>query len=45
MAMDTRNNVEVVQVAKAAKGAWTVTVIASNVVQGPQDYAIAAVLV
>ncbi len=45
LAMDTRNNVEVVQVAKARKGAWTVTVIASNVVQGPQDYAIAAVLV
>jgi serine protease AprX len=43
--LDSRNNVEVVQVAKAAKGQWTVQVIASNVPQGPQDHALAAVLV
>lgn len=39
------NNVEVVQVAKAKKGAWTVDVVASNVSSGPQDFALAAVLV
>lgn len=42
---DTQNNVELVQVARAAKGTWTVQVVASNVVQGPQDHALAAVLV
>jgi hypothetical protein len=45
LAFDATNNVEIVQVAKAAKGTWTVEVLASNVASGPQDFAIAAVLV
>ena len=39
---DTSNNVEVVHVASAAAGAWTIDVIGSNVPQGPQRYALAA---
>ncbi len=40
LAFDTSNNVEVVQVASAAAGAWTVEVVGSNVPQGPQRYAL-----
>jgi hypothetical protein len=42
LAFDTANNVEVVQVTSAAKGAWTVDVVGSNVPKGPQRYALAA---
>jgi subtilisin family serine protease len=42
LAMDAKNNVELVQVAKAAKGTWTIEIVASNVMRGPQDYALAA---
>jgi len=45
LSMDSRNNVELVQVAKAKKGKWTVNVVASNVAKGPQDFALAAVMV
>ena len=45
LALDTANNVELVQASNARKGKWTVDVIASNVASGPQDFAIAAVLV
>jgi serine protease AprX len=45
LVMDTVNNVEVIQVKNAKKGAWTITVIGSNVAAGPQPYALAAVLV
>jgi len=43
--LDSTNNTEVIQVAQARKGAWTVDVIASNVSSGPQDFALAAVLI
>jgi hypothetical protein len=39
-ALDTTNNVEVVQVTTPAAGQWTVDVIGSNVPQGPQRYAL-----
>jgi hypothetical protein len=42
LTFDTANNVEVVQVASASAGTWTVEVIGSNVPQGPQRYALAA---
>lgn len=42
LVFDTSNNVEVVQVAKAATGSWTVDVVGSNVPKGPQRYALAA---
>jgi subtilisin family serine protease len=45
LTLDAANNTEVVQVAKAKKGTWTVDVVASNVASGPQDFALAAVLV
>jgi len=45
LALDATNNTEVVQVSKAKKGKWTVDVVASNVSSGPQDFALAAVLV
>ncbi len=45
MTLDATNNVELVQVSNAKKGTWTIEVVASNVSAGPQDYAIAAVLV
>jgi hypothetical protein len=38
-ALDTANNVEVVQVDQPAPGMWTIEVVASNVPSGPQDYA------
>ena len=40
-----KNNVEVVQVSLAKTGTWTLEVVASNVSQGPQDYALVAVQV
>jgi serine protease AprX len=45
LTLDTTNNVEVIEVKNAKKGTWTINVIASNVPQGPQDFALAAVLV
>jgi serine protease AprX len=45
LTLDSTNNVEVIQVRKAKKGNWTVDVVASNVSAGPQDFALAAVLV
>jgi len=46
MALDSSNNTEVIQVASAKKGAWTVDVVASNVSSpGKQDFALAVVLV
>jgi subtilase family serine protease len=44
LAMDASNNTEVVMVRAAAKGNWTIDVVASNVSLGPQDFALAAVL-
>lgn len=41
--LDARNNVEIVHVAKPAAGKWTVEVVASNVPEGPQDFALVAV--
>ncbi|KQZ45129.1 S8 family serine peptidase [Duganella sp. Root1480D1] len=43
--LDNTNNVELLHVPKARKGTWTVDVVASNIVHGPQDFALAAVLV
>jgi serine protease AprX len=43
--LDGRNNVEIVQVPAAQAGRWRIEVVGSNVTQGPQDYALAAVLV
>ncbi len=40
---DSKNNVEVVQVANARSGSWTIDVVASNVSHGPQDFALAVV--
>jgi hypothetical protein len=45
MTLDAANNVELVQVKSAAKGTWVLDVVASNVSAGPQDFALAAVLV
>ena len=45
LTLDATNNVEVVQVAKAKKGTWTLDVVASNVSSGSQDFALAAILV
>jgi serine protease AprX len=45
MILDATNNVEVVEISKAKAGKWTVDVVAANVSQGPQDFAVAAVLV
>jgi hypothetical protein len=43
--LDAGNNVEVVQVTRAAAGTWTIDVVGSNVSAGPQDFALAAVVV
>jgi subtilisin-like proprotein convertase family protein len=40
---DTRNNVEAIVVPNPAPGEWTVQVVASNVPQGPQDFALVAI--
>ena len=45
LVLDGKNNVEVVQVSLAKTGTWTLEVVASNVSQGPQDYALVAVQV
>jgi serine protease AprX len=42
---DANNNVEVVDVAKAKAGKWTIDVVGGNVPSGPQDFALAAVMV
>ncbi|MEI9974908.1 MAG: S8 family serine peptidase [Ignavibacteriota bacterium] len=44
LALDSTNNVEVVDIASAAAGKWTIDVVASNVSPGPQDFALAAIL-
>ncbi len=44
MVLDQTHNVEIVQ-ARAKPGTWTLTVAASNVPEGPQDFALAVVLV
>ncbi|MFZ5594964.1 MAG: S8 family serine peptidase [Pseudomonadota bacterium] len=40
MMLDTKNNVEVVQIEKPAAGDWKIEVIGSNIPHGPQDYAL-----
>ena len=40
LALDARNNVEVIQVARAAAGKWTVEVVGANVPQVRQDFAL-----
>ncbi|MFN0170163.1 MAG: S8 family serine peptidase [Bryobacteraceae bacterium] len=45
LTLDTKNNVEVVQVNNAPAGAWKAEVVASNVSAGRQDFALVAVLV
>lgn len=45
LTFDVKNNVEVVAVPKAKSGKWTIDVVASNVPSGPQDFALAAVMV
>ena len=45
LAIDARNNVEVVDVPKAKAGKWTIDVVGGNVPAGPQDFALAAVMV
>jgi subtilisin family serine protease len=39
-ALDRKNNVEVVRIAKPKAGTWKVRVVASSVPEGPQDYAL-----
>lgn len=38
--IDTKNNVEVIHVPNPAVGNWQVDIVASNVSQGPQDFAL-----
>jgi hypothetical protein len=38
--LDARNNVEVIQVKGPTVGKWIVEVVASNVPNGPQDFAL-----
>jgi hypothetical protein len=45
MTLDATNNVEVVEVPKAKPGKWTIDVVGGNVPSGPQDFALAAVMV
>ena len=40
LAPDVKNNVELVQIARPAAGTWRVEVVGSNVVQGPQPFAL-----
>jgi hypothetical protein len=37
--LDTINNVEVIEINKPSAGDWRLDVIASNIPQGPQDFA------
>jgi hypothetical protein len=41
--LDTKNNVETVDVLRAKAGAWRIEVVGSNVPQGPQDFAMVVV--
>jgi len=41
LALDSKNNVEVLEVIAPAGGKWRIDVVGSNVPQGPQDFAIA----
>lgn len=43
LALDARNNVEVVQIARAAAGTWTIEVSGGNVSQGRQDFALVCI--
>jgi hypothetical protein len=43
MSLDTRNNVEVVEVSEPVSGAWTIQVVGSNVPRGPQAFAVVAI--
>jgi serine protease AprX len=43
MAFDAKNNVEVVHVQKPDAGTWKIAVVASNVPQGPQDFALVSI--
>jgi hypothetical protein len=45
LTIDAHNNVEVVDVPKAKAGKWTIDVVGGNVPSGPQDFALAAVMV
>jgi serine protease AprX len=45
MSLDATNNVEVIQISKAKAGESTVDVVAANVSVGPQNFALAAVIV
>lgn len=45
LTLDSANDVEVVEVPAAVAGRWNVDVVAGNVSSGPQDFALAAVLV
>jgi len=38
--LDVTNNVEVIQVSNPVPGEWTLQVVASNIPQGPQDFAL-----
>ena len=40
LALDARNNVEVIQVARAGAGKWTIEVVGANVPQVRQDFAL-----
>lgn len=42
--LDTINNVEVIEISKPAAGDWRLDVIASNIPQGPQDFALVYIL-
>lgn len=44
LTLDGQNNTEVVAVPAAPRGTWTIDVVASNVARGPQDFALAVVL-
>jgi serine protease AprX len=44
LALDSNNNVEVVDITSAPAGTWSVDVVASSVSPGPQDFALAAIL-
>lgn len=40
LAMDTKNNVEVVHIEKPGAGKWKIEIIGSNIPNGPQDFAL-----
>ncbi|MEQ6342057.1 MAG: S8 family serine peptidase [Gammaproteobacteria bacterium] len=40
LAMDTKNNVEVVRIEKPGAGKWKIEIIGSNIPNGPQDFAL-----